>query len=225
MKTVTKVKNKVGLIIKKTFNLINFNLNDFFKIFLLYKWFKLKRFSPPSPPFVKRDVLYRHGIKDSTWVETGTFKGDTTKMLAKFFRTVHTIEPSTHLIKRAKKVLLNYKNIYFHNGTSESCFEDVCQSIDGDISFWLDGHYSSGETFQASLSTPIKHELDVIKRNKSRFSNMVILIDDLRCSFREKSDYPPLDYYVSWAKSMNYIWYIEHDIFIIKSKENDFFKK
>ena len=221
-----QIRNKIlkgQKLLKIYFRLISLDIFNLYKLFNLYKWYKLNKFSPPSPPFVKRQVLLRHGIKNSTWIETGTFKGETTKFLAKNFPLIHTIEPSKELLIRAKSKLSNFKNIIFHNGTSEECFEAACNSVKGDVSFWLDGHFSSGNTFKAVISTPIKHELNVIQNKLKDFSNLVVIIDDLRCSYRENSDYPELDFYVNWAKSNNLLWYIEHDIFIMKSKDKTFF--
>ncbi len=197
---------------------LKFDIRDFKRIFSLFRWFKEQKFSPPSPDFVKRETLKRHSIKNCTWIETWTFKGETTRFLANNFPSVHTVEPSALLIENAQNKLQGYKNINFHKGTSEEVFEDICASLKGDLCFWLDGHYSSGSTYKAHLSTPIKHELEVIKKHLSSFNNVVILIDDVRCSFRENTDYPSLNYYVDWANSINFNWSIEHDIFIIKPK-------
>ena len=87
----------------------------------------------------------------------------------------------------------------------------------GDISFWLDGHYSKGDTFKGTKVTPIIYELETISNYISKYKKVLILIDDIRLSHTKKQNYPSLDFYVDWAKSNNLSWTIEQDIFIMKS--------
>lgn len=183
----------------------------------LFVWYKKKRCAPPSPHFVKQSVLLRNAIGNATWVETGTYLGSTTSFLAERFPVVHTIEPSRECLQIARQNLNTFKNIIFHNGTSENCLESICKSLTGDICFWLDGHYSSGITFQGDKDTPIIYELEIISKNITRFNNVVILIDDIRCSHIDAENYPSIDYYVEWAKGNNMLWNVEQDIFIIKT--------
>ena len=46
---------------------------------------------------VKNRVLSRYLQMDGAWVETGTYKGETTRFLAGFGGQVHTIEPEETL--------------------------------------------------------------------------------------------------------------------------------
>ena len=188
------------------------------KSIYLGKWYAREYCSPPSPHFVKQSVLLRHGTKESCWIETGTYLGSTTKILAKEFKSVHTIEPSSQCLAIARQNNSNSDNITYYNGTSEEFFESACATICGDACFWLDGHYSSGITFQGDTVTPITHELTIIERCSSHFSSIVVFIDDIRCSHLEPANYPSLNYYVEWANRNNLNWIIEHDIFIAKSK-------
>ena len=71
-------------------------LRDIYKLKELAKWSNKYLFSFPIPPSVKELTLLRHGIKDSIWIETGTFMGRTTAFLAHKFPLVHTIEPSNY---------------------------------------------------------------------------------------------------------------------------------
>ena len=108
--------------------------------------------------------------------------GSTTSFLSEIFPVVHTIEPSSECLQIARQNLKASKNIIFHNGTSEECLESICKSLTGDICFWLDGHYSSGITFQGDKDTPIIYELETISKYISNFNNAVIFIDDIHCS-------------------------------------------
>ena len=194
-------------------------INTIFKLSQLIDWNKNKNFGPPSPHFIKQSVLLRHAIKNSKWVETGTYLGSTTSLLSEKFRLVHTIEPSKECLKIAKANLKGKNNIIFHYGTSEECLENICKSLSGDICFWLDGHFSSGITFKGDKETPIKYELETISKYIKNFNNVLILIDDIRSSHIDKDNYPSLDFYVDWANSNQLKWTIEHDIFVIKSNE------
>ena len=48
-----------------------------------FKNWKKRNFNPPSPDFIKHQILINNNLKDSLWVETGTYYGDTTKILSK----------------------------------------------------------------------------------------------------------------------------------------------
>ena len=192
-------------------------INELHKLRELFLWYKKGRCSSPSPHFVKQSVLLRHAIDNATWVETGTYKGSTTQILSERFPMVHTIEPSRKCLQIARQNLKAFQNIIFYNGTSEECLESICKSLTGDICFWLDGHYSAGITFKGDKYTPIVYELETISKYKSKLNNLVILIDDIRCSHLDMENYPSLDFYVDWAKSNDMLWTIEQDIFIIKT--------
>ena len=194
-------------------------IKEILKAYRLYQWYRKTNSSPPAPHFLKQSILLRHSIENASWIETGTFMGDTTKILAQNFPLVHTIEPSKHCLEIAKKNIGNNKNVTYHEGTSEDCFDRVCSLVSGDVCFWLDGHYSGGITYQSRSDTPIEYELKIISKYLKYFRNIVILIDDIRCSHIDINNYPSLNYYVDWANSSNLNWVIENDIFIIKSKD------
>ena len=203
-----------SVFLKTKFGSIYYDLHRLRKLFI---WLKKERCTSPSPHFVKQSVLLRHAVDNATWIETGTYLGSTTAILSERFPIVHTIEPSNECLQIARQNLKAFKNIIFHNRTSEECLESICKSLTGDICFWLDGHYSAGITFQGDKETPIIYELETISKYISQFNNVVILIDDIRCSHIDKENYPSIDFYVDWAKSNNMLWNIEQDIFIIKN--------
>lgn len=187
----------------------------------LYNWYSKTHCAPPAPHFVKQGVLLRHGIKNCTWIETGTYLGSTTKLLASKYFHVHTIEPSQKCLSIAKDYLGGLKNITYYHGTSEDCIETACAAVAGDVCFWLDGHYSTGITFRGNTDTPIMHELAVIEKHLSRYRSVVVMIDDVRCSHLDSDHYPNLNFYVDWSNRNHLNWIIEHDAFIAKSKNLD----
>lgn len=59
-------------------------------------------FSMPAPTPVKWNVLMRYGNGTDTWIETGTYLGDTTAKLAEGARHVYSIEPQPDLARAAQ---------------------------------------------------------------------------------------------------------------------------
>jgi hypothetical protein len=185
----------------------------------LAEW-KTRNYAAPSPPHIKREVLLRAGIVEGTWVETGTYHGDTTAILAKKAKQVYSIEPEPTLFTRAQHRFAQSKNVDVIRGTSEQVFPALMLRLSGDVSFWLDGHYSAGVTYKGEKDTPIKEELQVIAAALPRLSKVAILVDDIRCfdpSLPDYSEYPSRSWLVDWAEGLNLKWYIEHDIFIARN--------
>lgn len=182
-----------------------------------FRAWRKRGYGDQSPQFVKDKVLRRCAIPDATWVETGTFMGHTTQLLAGFSPKVYTLEPAPKLYARAARKF-KATHIEVINGTSEDVFPTLLPKLSGDICFWLDGHYSAGSTFQGATDCPIEAELAAIHDNMAHFAKVLILIDDIRaCSSDEAwtADYPSLDTLVDWARAHGLKWRIEHDIFIM----------
>ena len=181
-------------------------------------WIK-NNFSPPSPGYIKRRCLVRHTSRNTIWVETGTYLGQTTKFLAKKSKKIITIEPQLQLFKNAKKKLSRFKNVDVILGTSEDVFPGLLPKLNGEVNFWLDGHYSEGITYLGKRETPIIEELSNIADNLENFSSIIIFVDDVRCFGLEENEmngYPSIMILVEWAEKNKFSWYIEHDIFVAK---------
>jgi hypothetical protein len=177
-------------------------------------------FAAPSPHFVKQRVLLRNGLPDATWVETGTYMGDTTSILSTVAKMVYSIEPEPALFSKAEEKFRNTSNVKIIKGLSEDVFPKLLPAITGNICFWLDGHYSADITFKGPQDTPIVEELTAIERNIAKMSKIVVMVDDIRCfdpKNPEFSAYPSVDLLVDWARKHNLTWHIEHDIFIAKN--------
>jgi hypothetical protein len=196
------LKNKIGVPFQ---DLKNWNQRDFLS---------------PSPHVIKQKCLLRNSTPGVTWIETGTFMGDTTDVLAKNANFVYSIEPEKDLFKKAKLRFLNVKNVEIINAGSEEAFPDLLKKVSGDVNFWLDGHYSGGITFQGKIDTPVQAELTEIAANMGHFKKVSVLIDDVRCfnpKIFEYQHYPSIDFLVDWARANDFTWMIEHDIFIAKN--------
>lgn len=178
-----------------------------------------RQFSAPSPHFIKQTVLLRNGLPDCTWVETGTYLGDTTNVLSKVAKMVYSIEPEPSLFAAARNKFATTANVEIINGISEAVFPGLLPKLSGDICFWLDGHYSAGVTYQGPQDTPIADELAIVAQNLGNFGKTVVMVDDIRCfdpSIPEYANYPTLDFLVDWARANHCKWHIEQDIFIAR---------
>ena len=74
-------------------------------------------------------------------------------------------------------------------GDSAIVLPTLLESLHVPTLFWLDGHYSAGNTALGSMETPISAEIDAILIHPVR--GHVILIDDAR-NFDGSHDYPSL---------------------------------
>lgn len=117
-----------------------------------------------------------------TFIETGTYSGDTSSWAADHFEKVITIEASekyyNESLDRFKKESKN--NIDLYKGISYEILEKIGYKYfhDDSLIFWLDSHWSSGETFGDTIGHPLLKELEVILN--STCENF-FFIDDLSC--------------------------------------------
>ncbi|WP_193211624.1 hypothetical protein [Luteolibacter marinus] len=163
------------------------------------KWIEDGRPDPP-PPLAKREMLLeykqRHGLE--ILVETGTFKGDTVEAMRGEFRKVYSIELAEHFYLEAKKRFAGVSNVDLRQGDSGKVMAGLVTELDAPTLFWLDGHYSGGDTAQGDLNCPVWGELEAIFSGcKQPF---VVLIDDARC-FRHvgAEDYPDVSDIEKWV--------------------------
>lgn len=177
-------------------------------------------YAMPCPHRIKQATLLRNGVADGTWVETGTYMGDTTALLARTGRAVHTVEPEPTLAARARQRFQGSPVVTVHEGTSEAVFPSLLPGLSGDISFWLDGHFSAGVTYKGEQDTPIREELASIAANLHRFARCRVMIDDIRLfdpTVPEFAGYPSLDWLVDWVRDSDMRWHIENDIFVARN--------
>jgi hypothetical protein len=106
------------------------------------------------------------------------------------FRSIFSIELSTDLWKRAQKRFRTESKIEICQGDSCEVLPRILSRVSEPCLFWLDGHYSAGQTAKGFIETPIVQELETIFAHPVR--EHVILVDDARC-FDGTHDYPKLD--------------------------------
>ena len=120
----------------------------------------------------------------------------------------------------------NFKNVEIILGKSEDLlekvisenlnFENICIYLDAHL---CQDHLRNTKTFgNEDDATPILEELKLIKKFLSKFKSVNILIDDIRLFQGNFQNYPNKNSLVDWCKENNFLWEIEHDIFICKRK-------
>lgn len=179
-------------------------------------------FAPPAPRAVKLATLLRHYIPGSTWIESGTYLAETTSAMAQVAPRVYSIEPKPEFVLQARASLAASTHVEIIQGLSEIELPALLSRIDAPaVSFWLDGHWSEGNTFLGPKECPLHDELAVIDALLPRLREVSIAIDDVRCFTQQEAGYPELDFLVHWAGERGLRWIIEHDIFIAKSRHLD----
>ena len=123
------------------------------------------------------------------FVETGTFLGETTLAMSEVFDHCWTVEIDAELYAQALVRFESRKNITALHGSSDKFIIPILKDINAPAIFWLDGHYSRGNTGRGNVDTPILDELKKIFDHPIK--THVILIDDARV-FIGMNDYPTI---------------------------------
>ena len=154
----------------------------------------------PTPKY-KRYVIktYAQKFNCHTFVETGTYLGDTTYFAKDYFKTIYTIELSKELFNKAVYRFKDLENIKVIHGDSSQELPKLLNNIYEKTLFWLDGHYCGNNTARALKDTPIMEELESIFKHKVK--GHIILIDDIRCF--GIGDYPTIKEIEDYTKSYN----------------------
>jgi hypothetical protein len=138
------------------------------------------------PALSESEIRSMLKIPCEIFVETGTLLGQTTETASRMFDTVHTIEIKKEYYELAKRKFSNVSNVTCHLGDSSILLGDVCQTLDRPTCFWLDGHWSAGDTGKGVKNVPLYEELALIMKFCSE--KCVILIDDCRL-FEKTGEY------------------------------------
>jgi len=126
-----------------------------------------------------------------SFIETGTYMGDTTAEAAKIFGEVRSIEIWEPLYKAAKNRFAYSKNVKLYFGDTTTQLNHLIEGSLGKRLYWLDAHSSGGGTGGVPGFSPILHELDQILHTNGD-TDSVILIDDMRgmCHTDERTNLP-----------------------------------
>jgi len=153
-----------------------------------YRLYRLNFTNPHS--YLKFKIIdrVRRQCGSNILIETGTFKGVTTLRCSKVFDRVYTIEIDKKLSDQAKAYLSHRDNVEMLQGDALDVLPNLLNSEDVyDCMFFLDGHYSGGETGKTYIPEPAIEELKIISNYEKKVK--AIIIDDFR-SFGNESEFP-----------------------------------
>jgi hypothetical protein len=139
----------------------------------------------PSINFYVINRLKDDYNKYTTFVETGTYCGETIFEMEPYFTKLYTVElsPTHYNSTRAK---YSGSKINFILGDSVNIFEKLLPTINENVIFFLDGHWSSGDTAKGDKDCPLIEEVTHI--NNLFHQNAIIIIDDCRLFGKNKKD-------------------------------------
>ncbi len=197
-------------------------IQDYLKAY--YWQYVRPNFAPSSPAYKQQEIIrLAQQAHINTFIETGTYQGDTTAICASHFAQLTTIELSKELHAAAVKRFADQPHIKVLQGDSASVIAETLTTLNEPALFWLDAHYSMGLTAKAEKNTPIVEEVISILSHKVK--NHIILIDDARCFHPKYPDqfigeaanslrgYPTLTELIQLVKQYgNYRCYIVNDI-------------
>jgi len=128
------------------------------------------------------NINFLNSLKDDyrnypCFIETGTSLGTTIFCVEPFFQKLHTIEISDKYYFYTKGRYRGNK-INFILGDSSDVFKELLPTINDKTIFFLDGHYSSGDTGRGIKDVPLIEE--IIHINNLYKNEGIIIIDDVR---------------------------------------------
>ncbi len=124
----------------------------------------------------KETEYLKNNMRLDVFVEGGTYKGGTAKNMSDKFRKVYTIEKSNAMFDIAKENLKDISNVIMLKGDTREHLHNILENNDN-LLFWLDAHWSGGDTYGEEDECPLLEELKIIFEYDK---NYVILIDDAR---------------------------------------------
>jgi hypothetical protein len=131
------------------------------------------RMGPPNDLI----LMLKECSEVNSFIETGTHLGNTAYWSSQKFGQVITLEYSTEMYQQATQKYGNVENIKFLQGDSRVLLQEIVSSLKQPSMFWLDAHWSGGQTYGEEDECPLLEELEII--NASPYDH-IILIDDAR---------------------------------------------
>jgi hypothetical protein len=188
-------------------NNIKLTLRDAKRQRIIKKW-RAAGCPVPTPPALKHEVIehYQAVSGYTTLIETGTFRGDMVEAQRENFKRIYSIELSHKLWETAARRFKSYDHITIVEGDSGKMLGGIISQLTSPAIFWLDGHYSAGETAKGDTECPIFEEISAILVN-DKF-NHILLVDDARL-FNGQGDYPATETLTQFIKSRNPLYQLE----------------
>lgn len=175
-------------------------------------WQRLGRLLNPGPKLprhaqkqaVVREFARRYGTP--YLVETGTCHGDMVAAMQKEFKKIISIELADQFYREVCERFKGVVNVELIHGDSAKKLPEVVARLDAPALFWLDGHYSGGDTARGDSDTPVHEELRAIFQPGA--PQHIVLIDDARC-FGPHPAYPTLEQVRTLVQAVRPGWQVE----------------
>lgn len=117
----------------------------------------------------------------TTFIETGTYKADTTLEAAKIFENVYSIELVEQLYNESKCKCKGVEHISLFLGNTLELLPKIIDTIDDTgMMFFIDAHQSGSDTSHIGKNVPCLEELDIILSTIPKEAKGIFIIDDLR---------------------------------------------
>lgn len=170
---------------------------------------------PLPPPSVKLAVIRNNtpNPRPNVFIETGTYHGDTVAAIRDLYARVISIEVDETLYRKACARFAADKNICIVQGDCAQELPMILAALQEPAVFWLDGHYSGGETGKGEVEDPILISLNQIEAHPIR--NHVIFVDDAR-TFDGREGRPDISEVINCIKKVDrrYIIRVQSDIIV-----------
>lgn len=157
-----------------------------------------------------------------SFIETGTYAGDTTAEASRVFNEVHSVEIWEPLYKKAQERFASFPNVFLYCGDTTTHLNHMIENSTAKRLYWLDAHSSGEGTGGIPGFSPILSELDQILNYEGDIDS-IILIDDLRgmCHCDQRTNLP-LRLIIQKIEEINpdLQFYSIGDIGIIFNKQN-----
>ena len=131
------------------------------------------RMGPPE--YLIEKIAAEFGV--DSFVETGTYKGETTIWASSRFRQVYTIENYRPTYDQTTAMHGHLRNVDFLYGHSATTLPGVLRKLAGDGIFWLDAHWMGEGSYGETDECPVLNELRLLNESSNPH---FILIDDAR---------------------------------------------
>ena len=117
------------------------------------------------------------------FIESGTYKGDTTRLMTKFYKDIYTFEINPRLFMDSQDASLTAKltNAHHYFGNCYDLMSKVMCMDTRPCFFFLDAHQSGTDTSHyEDIHVPLYQELQVINDNYPQNQFGVVVVDDYR---------------------------------------------
>lgn len=125
---------------------------------------------------IAKMLAKKHNL--TSFVETGTWHGDSAKWAAPRFEKVITIEVIEEFYLESKRTLSEYWNVLCVHGDSRYDLNRILRDVERPALFWLDAHWTGHPNYKAEYGKCAV--LDEIKTINYTYSHDAIMVDDVR---------------------------------------------